>query len=184
MGTPLRGELTRPSVATPSQRTIDQNLDKFQDVLSQFMKLSQTPSALPKITLSTPTLDEATQNAAAPWSWTAAEAASTEAILLPFLIHLAVARNDAESITFCLASASSAGTEADGDSLVTTASHAPQYGNIGGGIVNALELGSGKSPLHVAALNGSLDIVNLLLQSGALVHLRDSLGHTSVYYVS
>ncbi|KAF9030812.1 L-asparaginase [Hymenopellis radicata] len=185
MGTPLRGELTRPSVATPSQRTIDQNLDKFQDVLSQFMKLSQTPSALPKITLSTPTLDEATQKAAASWSWTAAEAASTEAILLPFLIHLAVARNDAESIAFCLSSASSAGNEAGGgDSLVATSSDAPQYGNIGGGIVNALELGSGKSPLHVAALNGYLDIVNLLLQSGALVHLRDSLGHTSVYYAA
>jgi len=47
-------------------------------------------------------MDEATQASAKPWSWTAAEAASTEAALVPFLVHLATARNDAESLEFCL----------------------------------------------------------------------------------
>ena len=183
MGTPLRGELSRPSGSAPSQRTIDQNLDKFQGVLSQFMKLSQAPSALPKITLSSPTIDEATQKAAAPWSWTAAEATSTEAVLLPFLIHLATARNDTESIKFCLHSASPAGEQHEGDAQSSLLADVPQYGNIAGGLVNTLELGSGRSPLHVAAMNGFIESVNLLLQSGAVVHLRDNLGHTAVYYV-
>lgn len=184
MGTPLRGELTRPSVAAPSQPTLDQNLDKFQNLLSQFLKLSQAPSTIPKITLSSPVIDEATQKAAASWSWTAAEASSTEAVLLPFLIHLAVARNDVDSVTFCLASTSSSTDDTSGDSVQTPVDTIHQYGNIGGGLVNALEMGSGKSPLHVAALNGHIDTVNLLLHSGALVHLRDGLGHTAVYYVS
>ncbi|PBK78418.1 L-asparaginase [Armillaria solidipes] len=182
MGTPLRGELTRPlSGAVPGQPTIDQNFEKIQGVLSQFVRLSeQSASPVPKITLSAP-LDEASQDAAASWSWTAAEAASTEAVLFPFLIHLAAARNDTSSIRFCLDSSStpSGYSEVDSPSV-----DAPQYGNIAGGLVNSLEPGSGRSPLHIAALNGHIESVNVLLQSGALVHLRDTLGHTPLYYAA
>ncbi|KAH9930599.1 asparaginase-domain-containing protein [Fomitopsis serialis] len=46
---------------------------------------------------------------------------------------------------------------------------------IGGGLVNCVEPASRRSPLHSAALNGS---------AGALVHLRDSLGHTPLYYAA
>ncbi len=181
MGTPLRGELTRPlSGAVPGQPTIDQNFEKIQGVLSQFVRLSeQSASPVPKITLSAP-LDEASQDAAASWSWTAAEAASTEAVLFPFLIHLAAARNDTSSIRFCLDSSS---TPSGYSELDSPSVDAPQYGNIAGGLVNSLEPGSGRSPLHVAALNGHIESVNVLLQSGALVHLRDTLGHTPLYYV-
>ncbi|KAH6918395.1 L-asparaginase [Coprinopsis sp. MPI-PUGE-AT-0042] len=49
---------------------------------------------------------------------------------------------------------------------------------------NCLESASGRSPLHVAALNGHTDSVRFLLQSGALVHLRDVLGHTALYYAA
>ncbi|KAK0210996.1 L-asparaginase [Desarmillaria ectypa] len=182
MGTPLRGELTRPlSGAVPSQPTIDQNFEKIQGLLSQFVRLSeQSASPAPKVTLSGP-LDEASQDAAASWSWTAAEATSTEAVLLPFLIHLAAARNDISSIRFCLDSSSTPSGYSDPDSPSVDA---PQYGNVAGGLVNSLEPGSGRSPLHIAALNGHAESVNLLLQSGALVHLRDTLGHTPLYYAA
>jgi lysophospholipase len=53
-----------------------------------------------------------------------------------------------------------------------------------GGIVNWINPASGRSPLHVAAINGSTQSVDALLKAGALVHLRDSLGHTALYYVS
>jgi 60kDa lysophospholipase len=66
----------------------------------------------------------------------------------------------------------------------TPAVEVPQYGGVAGGVVNALEAGTGKSPLHVAAINGHAQCINMLLQNGALVHLRDSLGHTALYYVS
>ncbi|KAK0463888.1 L-asparaginase [Desarmillaria tabescens] len=182
MGTPLRGELTRPlPAAVPSQPTIDQNFEKIQGLLSQFVRLSEQPaSPVPKITLSAP-LDEASQDAAASWSWTAAEAASTEAVLFPFLIHLAAARNDTSSIRFCLDSSSPPSGYSDPDSPLVDA---PQYGNIAGGLVNSLEPGSGRSPLHIAALNGHIESVNVLLHAGALVHLRDTLGHTPLYYAA
>ncbi|KAK7467367.1 hypothetical protein VKT23_004424 [Stygiomarasmius scandens] len=178
MGVPLRGELTRPpAAAPPSQNTIEQNIENLQGVLSHFMRLSQPVSRQgPVITISD--LDNASQNAAATWSWTASEASSTEAVLLPFLVHLAAARNDIESIRFCIGLTH---PEANpNDSQID----APKYTNIPGGMVNCLEPGSGRSPLHVAALNGHMESVNLLLQSGALVHLRDSLGHTALYYAA
>ncbi|KAG1790998.1 uncharacterized protein BJ212DRAFT_1593167 [Suillus subaureus] len=49
-------------------------------------------------------------------------------------------------------------------------------------MVNCLDPGSGRSPLHVAASNGNIRCVEKLLESGALVHLRDELGHTALYY--
>jgi len=67
---------------------------------------------------------------------------------------------------------------------VKNESGATEFGNIAGGVVNCLESASGKSPLHVAAINGNTRSADLLLRSGALVHLRDTLGHTALYYVS
>ena len=65
---------------------------------------------------------------------------------------------------------------------------APQTFNssrgVAGGIVNVVDPASGRTPLHVAALNGSTKCAMLLLESGALVHLRDTLDHTALYYVS
>jgi lysophospholipase len=50
--------------------------------------------------------------------------------------------------------------------------------------VNCPDITSGLSPLHVAALNGNKDSTALLLQTGALVHLRDHLDHTPLYYAA
>ncbi|KAK2466740.1 hypothetical protein APHAL10511_000998 [Amanita phalloides] len=176
IGMPLRGELTRPASTPPNQPTINDNLEKIQDVLSQFVRLSRSPSRGPRIVISSELPDSTTQEAAAPWTWTAAEAATAESVLLPFLIHLAAARDDLESLKFCL----SAGPEADPSPVPVIR----QYGSIAGGLVNCLEPATGRSPLHVAALNGNIRSVDMLLRSGALVHLRDALGHTALYYAA
>ncbi|KAF7363663.1 hypothetical protein MSAN_01023600 [Mycena sanguinolenta] len=165
VSTPLRGELTRQSATTVNQNTI--NIENIQGLLSEFVRLAARPSQNPQIVISLP--DEATQDAAASWSSTAAEAASTQAALLPFIIHAAAARNDVEGIKFCL--------ESD---ATNESSPSP----VASGIVNAVDPSSGGSPLHAAALNGSADCVKLLLQSGALVHVRDTLGHTALYYAA
>ncbi|KII89151.1 hypothetical protein PLICRDRAFT_160296 [Plicaturopsis crispa FD-325 SS-3] len=185
IGTPLRGELTRPRLPSVSSPKItEETLDKIHDVLNHFVRLSTT-SSQPKIVLETDHgrrsqlgLDDNARDAAAPWRWTAAEAASTEGALLPFLIHLAAARDDLESIQFCLAASesqklSSPGMDIQGPSMTTAA-----------GIVNVLDRTSWRTPLHVAALNGSASCARLLIKSGALVHLRDSLGHSPLYYAA
>ncbi|KAG7092698.1 hypothetical protein E1B28_009029 [Marasmius oreades] len=178
MGVPLRGELTRPSsAAPPSQLTIEKNLENLQGVLSRFIGLSQSIpsfSNIPSIVISD--VASVPKEAAAPWSWTASEASSTEAVLFPFLIHLAVAKNDIEILKYCL---KSGGRPED-----THVSETPRSSNVAGGLLNCLEPGSGKTPLHIAALNGYTICMDFLLHSGALVHLRDSLGHTPLYYAA
>ncbi|KAJ6525687.1 asparaginase-domain-containing protein [Mycena capillaripes] len=172
ISTPLRGELTRQSSTTLNQNTINQSIENIQGLLSEFVRLSARPAQNPQITVSLP--NGATQDAAASWTSTAAEAASNEAALLPFLIHAAAARNDVEGVKFCLES------EARNDSIAT-----PGLSNVASGLVNDVGASaSGGSPLHAAALNGSAECVNILLHSGALVHLRDTLGHTALYYAA
>jgi len=161
MGTSLRGELTRVAVkahATQSaQTTMDEQIGKIQGILSHVVRLSSRTSAMgPAVPALTVNLVE---DSPSPWTWTAAEATSTEASLLPFVTHLAVARNDSYGLEFCL--------------------HTDSVGEI----VNCPDV-SGRSPLHTAAINNSAKCVSTLLEKGALVHLRDSLGHTPLYYVS
>lgn len=179
MGVPLRGELTRSSlVPPPSQLTVEENLQSLNGVLSHFGRLSKSlGNSKPQIVISG--LYGASHDAAASWSWTAAEAASVEASLYPLLLHLAVARNDTESIGFCLTKSAHSDSTVD-----STFYNLDAAGLIEGGIVNCTDPGSGRTPLHTASLNGHVDSVNLLLNAGALVHQRDTLGHTALYYVS
>jgi len=172
IGIPLRGELTRPLSGGVQQATIDQNVENIQHLISRFVKLAQAPSVVPKASVGAEPVGAESTDAAAPWSWTVSEAATTEAALLPFLVHLAAAKDDVESLKYCLR-----------PSIVYDSSDNLSLGMIPGGIVNCLEPGSGRSPLHVAALNGHARSVELLLRSGALVHLRDVLGHTALYLV-
>ncbi|KAI9061470.1 asparaginase-domain-containing protein [Trametes sanguinea] len=55
---------------------------------------------------------------------------------------------------------------------------------VGGGLANCLDAASGRAPLHVAALHGATRSAAMLLETGALVHVRDSLGHTPLYYAA
>jgi len=96
-------------------------------------------------------------------------------VLLSWLVHLAAATNDVGALEHCL---SAAGADSDG------AHRGEDQHAIAGGIVNWVNPASGRSPLHVAAINGSVQCVHALLRAGSLVHLRDSLGHTVLYYVS
>ncbi|KAJ8501659.1 hypothetical protein ONZ51_g442 [Trametes cubensis] len=200
IGTPLRGELTLPESTLPpslSQPTgLDQSLDNIQGVLSQVVRLvsASTSSRTPRIVVSDQGRDgvdvsssaaavsakaaaggrdEAADKATAPWSWTAAEAASTESALFPFLVHLAVSRDDADSVSFCLAAEAGAADQSGASGVA-----------VGGGLANCLDAASGRAPLHVAALNGAMKSAEMLLEAGALVHVRDGLGHTPLYYAA
>jgi lysophospholipase len=134
-----------------------EKFDKVQGILSHVVRLSSWKNnMIPAVPSITLT---STEDSPSPWTWTAAEATSTEASLIPFVAHLATARDDPRGLEFCFRT----------DSM--------------GGVANCLDA-SGRSPLHTGAINNSIKCVSLLLEKGALVHLRDSLGHTPLYYVS
>lgn len=209
MSSSIRGELTMPgppptdtAILDDSEKATDKHKNQaLSFILSRLTQLSTTGMAPPGITVSSPnSKSQETASSTAPWTWTAAELASTESVLLPIVIHLAAAKNDVAAIRFCL-QAESAVTLADPSSSapissLTAPPPVPNGGSVGigggggggggipGGVVNCLEAGSGRSPLHVAALNGCRDAVGVLLESGALVHLRDALGHTALYYAA
>lgn len=161
MGTPLRGELTRVSagshVTQSAQTTMDEQIEKIQGILSHIVRLSSwesnMPQTVPSITLNS------VEDSPSPWTWTAAEATSTEVSLLPYVAHLSVARDDPHGLEFCFRTDSA------------------------GEIANCLDV-SGRSPLHTAAINNSTKCISVLLEKGALVHLRDTLGHTPLYYAA
>ena len=185
MGTSLRGEITVPAPSTlPKSRNpqaqVDDSLGTIHDVLSQVVRLSTTRAKAPKIVLTTPKLEDTeAHESAAPWSWTAADATSTEMALLPLLTHLAAAKDDVQGLEFCLKPINQ--PESPSDMITPGVSTQTFHGGVGA--ANCIDAASGRSPLHVAALNGSLNCMKVLLESGALVHLRDGLGHTPLYYV-
>jgi lysophospholipase len=186
VGAPLRGELTRAPRAAPTPATIDANLETISSTLSRVVRLS-SPAArshhpyqtMPPAIIVSDSDSAQNQNqdrdeppdAGAPWAWTAAEVATMEGALLSWLVHLAAAANDAGGLAYCLSTDAAARGGEEQHVIV-------------GGIVNWINPASGRSPLHVAAINGSTQSVDALLKAGALVHLRDSLGHTALYYVS
>ena len=52
---------------------------------------------------------------------------------------------------------------------------------VGDGLANCRDVTSGRSPLHVAVLNGGTRAEKMLLEAGALMHVRDALRHTLMY---
>ena len=217
---PLRGELALPTDGdadhSSSNWSLEETKETLPNILQKIARLSAPPPSLPNILVSPvqpsgapssgrsttpphalpkgPSLSQLAKEATSPWSNTVSETASTEAALLPFLVHLAVVRDDADALRFCFSTSSSIDANATpmGEPSQPLFSsgvvEAPQTFNssrgVAGGIVNVVDPASGRTPLLVAALNGSTKCAMLLLESGALVHLRDTLDHTALYYVS
>lgn len=176
---PLRGELTSTGGAS-AKPSMARHLDTMHDLLVQMIRLSSSapmPSVPEIIVTSSREHERVADDLAAPWSWTAAEASATESSFLPVLVRLAVAKDDAEGLKFCL-------NYQDDDGAALSPGIEKGLGHFAAGIVNTVDPSSGWPPLHVAAFNGSDRCLAILLQAGALVHLRDTLGHTALYYVN
>jgi len=221
---PLRGEITLPpsgnTANEPLHQTKQETMEPLPNILDQIARLSAAPppplpvievsatqpwgvapttghTVTPSLLARSSSLSRLAKDVTSPWSSTISETASTEAALLPFLVHLAIVRDDAAALRFCFDASDAVFSDAtpltEPPQLLFSSGHTelPQNPNVGiggrgvvGGIVNVLDPASGRTPLHVAALNGSKKCAILLLESGALVHLRDALDHTALYYVS
>ncbi|KAL5635409.1 hypothetical protein ACGC1H_004261 [Rhizoctonia solani] len=167
---PLRGELTLPA---PLTRPTTTALDSIQDLLSEILRLSQSSNV------------SSDSTGTAPWSATASHANSTELALLPYLIHLAVARDDSASVV------NAAGhprhnhpQSAHGTPTTEQPHHLSGPNQFAQGAANAPLPGSLHTPLHTAALQGSVRCTRALLEVGALVHVRDALDHTCLFYAA
>ncbi|KAH7341065.1 asparaginase-domain-containing protein [Rhizoctonia solani] len=168
---PLRGELTLP---TPLTRPTTTSLDSIQDLLSEILRLSQ-PSNVSNDSTGT-----------APWSATASHANSTELALLPYLMHLAVARDDPVSVANTASHPRHQPSQSAHGTPTTEQPHHHLSGpnQFAQGAANAPLPGSLHTPLHTAALQGSARCTRALLEVGALVHVRDALDHTCLFYAA
>jgi len=168
VGAPLRGELTRIPRGTRTPAAIDMNFEAIGDTLEHIVRLT-SPARNPTPAIVVSDAQDELPDAGAPWARTAAEVATTQRALFSWLVHLAAAANDVDGLLHCLS---------------TDEAHEEEGSTIVGGIVNWINPASGRSPLHVAAINGSAHCVHALLKAGSLVHLRDSLDHTALYYAA
>jgi lysophospholipase len=176
---PLRGELTLPS---PLTRPTTTALDSVQDLLGEILRLSQ-PATATVASVSVPEI-QADASDTAPWSTTASHAGATELALIPFLMHLAVARDDPASVTAAALHPRHHSSPSLTSSLpvaTPTSEHPYQFAQ---GAPNAPLPGSLHTPLHTAALRGSARCTRALLEVGALVHVRDALDHTCLFYAA
>jgi 60kDa lysophospholipase len=169
VGAPLRGELTRIPRGTGTRApAIDVNFEAIGNTLGHIVRLT-SPARNPTPAIVVSDAQDDLPDAGAPWASTAAEVATTQRALFSWLVHLAAAANDVDGLLHCLS---------------TDGAHDEEQCTMVGGIVNWINPASGRPPLHVAAINGSAHCVHALLKAGSLVHLRDSLDHTALYYVS
>jgi 60kDa lysophospholipase len=220
MQIPLRGELTLPpalSVQGPSAAVKSATSpETFGNLLNHITRLCAPQSLIPSVQVtsthsnraqssqlkvepsmtllgSTVALSKSAREMTSSWQNTATETASAEAALYPFLVHIAVAKDDVDTLKFCLGITKDATTLDSVPSPIEGLQPATMEGIsissnnrnlVQGGIANCVDVASGRTPLHVAALNGSIKCTKVLLESGALIHIRDSLDHTALYYVS
>lgn len=179
-------------MVTPPKDNLPSGAQGIQQLLNQLLRLTvPTTQSSPGISIEPVgniSLSTKAQDVTASWSLTDSDTVQTETAILPFLIHVAAAKNDAEGIQFCVAASNRLAKLQD---AINPASSSPSVemhsflggsSSVGSGICNVLDT-SGRSPLHTAALNGSHECVRLLLENGASVHTRDLQDHTVLYYV-
>lgn len=102
-------------------------------------------------------------------------------MLLPYLMHLAVARDDPTSVVATASHPRHPSNPLLPSATTPTAEHPHQFAQ---GAPNAPLPGSLHTPLHTAALRGSARCTRALLGVGALVHVRDALDHTCLFYAA
>lgn len=178
IGVPLRGEVSSPPSTndTSSPEPAIGSLDRLQDLLLQASRLSEphpsytSPSSsltvpLPPISplpsSSNPIVPASTSVAA--WSQPSKSAVILESALLPHLLASAVKNGDAPLLSSLL-DEHAAPKMASPNAVASERNPANGMNEVG------------MSLLHVAAIHGKDAVVKVLLQRGAMVHVRDLLG--------
>lgn len=183
IGRPLRGELTVPAASTQYAPTPPQ--DRLQSFVGQ-LSLLVRPSAQPPIikigalarSPSSFISDSMSSSGAETYDGVSADDLdAAEQVLLPVSIALAAAK-DGDSLQILLGRAfDSAASSPMAERLRT-----PSISNLD--VLNSRSPPFGLTPLHIAASLGIKSNVELLLDYGASVHVRDAQDHTSMYHAA
>ncbi|KAL7411654.1 asparaginase-domain-containing protein [Mrakia frigida] len=188
IGASLRGEISSPPSTndTSSPEPAIESLERLQDLLLQASRLSEPHPSSSTVTVTVPlppipsdfaTLPSSTNpvhpasRTVAAWAQPSKSAAILESALLPHLLTSAVKNGDAALLSSLLDEHASPKMGSPG--AVSTERN-PANG------INEV----GMSLLHVAAIHGKEAVVKVLLERGAMVHVRDLLGHTPLYYAA
>ena len=180
IGVSLRGEISSPPSTsdTSSSEPAIESLERLQDLLLQASRLSEPHPSFSTVTVtvplppipsdfsslpssSTPILPASTTVAA--WSQPSKSAAILESALLPHLLSSAVKNGDALLLSSLL---DEHAAPKMGSPSAMSSERNPANG------INEV----GMSLLHVAAIHGKEAVVKVLLERGAMVHVRDLLG--------
>jgi lysophospholipase len=151
----IRGELTPPAPFVTELAGSKHN--RIASLFARLLLLSNRPSTLAR----DQQLDQVAGQSLSDKDLTAVEDS-----LNPLLVASAAAKPDASLETL----------------LNTLLEGEPQFSNSDTQGLDLLNNFTTHSPLHIACLHGIVKNVQLLLQNGASVHLRDVSGHTALYY--
>ncbi len=172
MATPLRGEMTASTM--PSIRpAVGAQSNQVYSLMTSLLSISSnvaggtitpatsTPSGSPR--LQPTTSDDA-------WLDNPQDTRLIQSTLLPYLLCLACSKNQPQGVSRIIKQ-----IQAFEQPDENSGRSQPQEQSL----MNLLDPAFGKNALHVAALNGHADCVEVLLLAGAHVHQRDVLGHTA-----
>lgn len=192
VGAPIRGEITS-SVPTESAAATAHSEDEaeedtgVEDAFKALVDLSTINlgtvagverSSSPAVDFKKAIKPVADKDSTAGWSTSIHQRQLIHNSLLPHLLALACAQNDHDALGSLLATIPVSRPSSPVIRPVPLGGQAEEAH--GGGIVNRADVTlGGRTALHVAALRGSTECVEILLANGALVHLRDDLGFSS-----
>ncbi|BGP38398.1 hypothetical protein JCM10449v2_002330 [Rhodotorula kratochvilovae] len=175
---PLRGELT-PLSPVPTYSSPATSETRLRTLFSQLIEAAPSPNrpAAHPLAQTDGAADEPVlpQEFAPSWPSTLADEEALKAAVMPYLLAQAAAKPG--PLLGTLLSSLDAAPSAP---LASTSSSALALPSL----LNEPAQTTLQTPLHLAALSGSAANVELLLASGASVHVRDAHGHCPLFYAA
>ncbi|SCV67846.1 BQ2448_5457 [Microbotryum intermedium] len=191
MGRSLRGELTVHSPAPAYSSPVPAS-DRLRTLFSRVLECSvpamgatSSPSNKSQLTLHSTADDLMPEDFDQPWPANLRDAEAAEKAILPYLLGQAAARPNA-LLDQLISSLDSDATSSDKDqeeARVPGAAVAASPTKVIA-LLNEPSTPILQTPLHIAVIAGQAHNVDLLLASGASVHLRDRLSHSALFYAA
>ncbi|SCZ93091.1 BZ3500_MvSof-1268-A1-R1_Chr6-2g08455 [Microbotryum saponariae] len=191
MGHSLRGELTVQSPAPTYSSPVPAG-DRLRTLFSRVLDCSvpakgvtTSPSTKSHLTLHSTADDPLPEDLDRPWPANLRDAEAAEKAILPYLLGQAAARPNSlldqliSSLDYDASSSEKDRKEVPVPGAAVAVSPTKVIA-----LLNEPSTPILQTPLHIAVIAGQAHNVDLLLASGASVHLRDQLSHSALFYAA